>query len=99
MLRRASGVVFVVAFAFGCSSRGAGDDARTLGVGIIGGDPDTTSHAVFAIQNDAGGLCTGSLIAPNLIHPHCVAELVIRKRPWSVPRRSSAGSTRRATSS
>jgi MYXO-CTERM domain-containing protein len=84
---RVSGVVLVVAFAFGCSSSGAGDDARSLGIGIIGGDPDTTSHAVFAIQNDAGGLCTGSLIAPNLIltAQHCVAELADPEAPVECP--------------
>lgn len=78
MVRRASGVVVLAALgAFGCSSRGAPGDSKAEGIGIIGGNADTTSNAVFAIQNDAGGLCTGSLIAPNLIltAQHCVAEL------------------------
>jgi hypothetical protein len=87
MLRRASGVVVVVAFALGCSSRGTGDDPRSLGIGIIGGDHDATSHFVFAIQNEAGGLCTGSLIAPNLIltAQHCVAELEDPAAPVECP--------------
>jgi MYXO-CTERM domain-containing protein len=88
MLRRFSGVVVLVVLASaGCSSTGSGGDSRREGVGIIGGDPDTTSHAVFAIQNNAGGLCTGSLIAPNLIltAQHCVAELAEPEAPVQCP--------------
>jgi MYXO-CTERM domain-containing protein len=78
MLRRISGVVVFSALGvLGCSSQAPGGDSRTERFGIIGGTADTTSHAVFAIQNAAGGLCTGSLIAPNLIltAQHCVAAL------------------------
>src|SRR5688500_6794639 len=88
MLRRLSGVVVLVVLASaGCSSTGASGDSRREGAGIIGGDPDTTSHAVFAIQNNAGGLCTGSLIAPNLIltAQHCVAELAEPEAPVQCP--------------
>jgi MYXO-CTERM domain-containing protein len=88
MLRRVVGVVVLFALASaGCSSSSPGDNSRSEGVGIIGGDPDTTSHAVFAIQNNAGGLCTGSLIAPNLIitAQHCVAELAEPEAPVDCP--------------
>jgi MYXO-CTERM domain-containing protein len=88
MLRRVSGVVVLVALASGgCSSTGSSPNSRSEGAGIIGGDPDTTSHAVFAIQNTAGGLCTGSLIAPNLIltAQHCVAELAEPEAPVLCP--------------
>src|SRR5690349_6413527 len=81
MVRRPSGVMTMTALvalgALGCSANGTSETSKTDPAGIIGGSADMTSHAVFAIQNAAGGLCTGSLIAPNLIltAQHCVAEL------------------------
>jgi MYXO-CTERM domain-containing protein len=88
MLRSISGVLGLVALGvLGCSSQVPGGESKTEGLGIIGGDPDTTSHAIFAIQNDAGGLCTGSLIAPNLIltAQHCVAALADPEGPVECP--------------
>lgn len=44
---------------------------------IKGGEPDTTSVAVVAVTNAANGsLCTGSLIAPNVVLTarHCVSS-------------------------
>jgi MYXO-CTERM domain-containing protein len=81
MVRRFSGVITIAALAapgaLGCSAGDTSESSKTDPAGIIGGSADMTSHAVFAIQNAAGGLCTGSLIAPNLIltAQHCVAEL------------------------
>ncbi len=78
MLRSFSGVVVLAALGgLGCSSQGPTAEQGQLSASIVGGNADTTSHAVFAIQNNAGGLCSGSLIAPNLIMTaqHCVAEL------------------------
>ena len=44
---------------------------------IVGGKPDSTSHAVVGIVTREGELCSGSLILPNLVLTarHCVATL------------------------
>lgn len=60
----------------------ADEGGRTLPDGlaqqpIIGGQPDSTSHAVVGILTREGELCSGSLIMPNLVLTahHCVANI------------------------
>jgi MYXO-CTERM domain-containing protein len=62
-----------------CSAAGAGESLGESEHAIADGDFDTKQHDVFALvmHHDGGGaLCTGTLIAPNLILTarHCVSE-------------------------
>src|SRR5262245_36221992 len=43
---------------------------------IVGGNPDTTSRSILAIGVGSNGLCSGTLILPNLVLTarHCVAD-------------------------
>jgi MYXO-CTERM domain-containing protein len=61
----------------GCSANGVLSEEEVDRAPIVGGTADTTSKAVFAISINDMALCTGSLIAPNLVLTarHCVAPL------------------------
>ncbi len=63
---------------WGCSEGGppapsSGSEQGT----IVGGEPDTVSRSIFVISIGGGGLCSGTLILPNLILTahHCVSEI------------------------
>jgi len=73
-------VITPLAGGFACSSDPAprGAQATTyIGQAIMGGEDDTVDNAVVGIVVlQSGGLCSGTLIAPNLVLTarHCVAE-------------------------
>ncbi|HEY3499134.1 MAG TPA: trypsin-like serine protease [Polyangiaceae bacterium] len=64
----------------GCTAAGpepaTEGELSTLRAPIIGGDPDTTSDYVVGIVVGQQSLCSGSLLAPNLVLTarHCVAD-------------------------
>lgn len=61
----------------GCADGGGQLPEDVAQEAIVGGQPDTTSHAVIGIITREGELCSGSLILPNLVLTarHCVAAL------------------------
>lgn len=69
----------VAALSSGCAPAGT-EAPHVIGEvqqGIANGETDTTHTSVFGIfENERGGMCTGTLIAPNLVltAQHCVAE-------------------------
>ncbi len=78
MVRAPAWVVVVAGLAaLGCSSSGPTEPTTSDPVSIIGGTHDATSRAIFVIQAMSLGLCSGSLIAPNLIMTahHCVSPI------------------------
>jgi hypothetical protein len=76
------GLLVVTPFAggFACSSEPAPLDVESttyIGQSIMGGDDDQVDNAVVGIVIlQSGGMCSGTLIAPNLVLTarHCVAE-------------------------
>lgn len=77
MVRGRGSVGLLLGAALGCSGNPPLSDEGTDRAPIVGGTADTTSKAVFAISINDMALCTGSLIAPNLVLTarHCVAPL------------------------
>lgn len=78
--RLVSGLVFVSAVGIAaCSSNAApapSEESCAVAQGIQGGRTDTTNTFVVGIASTAGHLCSGALIAPNLVLTarHCVAQ-------------------------
>ena len=75
-IRLAAGL-FCLVLASSCSEDDAPEPqylAKTIQA-VSGGQVDSSSTSVVGIINQGGGLCTGSLIAPNLVMTaqHCVA--------------------------
>lgn len=66
-----------------CSGVTPKEQAGSAQDGIIGGQVDQTDHAVVGIVIKNQALCTGSLIAPNLVLTarHCVADLSTGSAP------------------
>src|SRR6187551_2390321 len=78
MVRGHRSLGVLVALAFGCSANGpqlSDDGVETAP--IVGGANDSTDKQVFAISINESALCSGSLIAPNLVLTarHCVAPI------------------------
>lgn len=74
--RLAAAVCSVGLLALACSSRG--ESGTSLSQAIAGGQPDYSHSNVFLLAShfgDSGGLCTSTLIAPNLLLTarHCVS--------------------------
>lgn len=72
-------VLPALALSLGCSAQAGDDDAVAIGrasSAVQGGKTDTNAKHNFAvgIANKRGGVCTGTLIAPNLVLTarHCV---------------------------
>jgi V8-like Glu-specific endopeptidase len=84
--------------ALGCSGAPAGETAGAEAQAVFGGRPAPDDTSVVAVVNFAGGQCSGSLIAPNLVLTarHCVADtqekdvkVVCGETPFKAP--DSAG--------
>lgn len=60
----------------GCSAAPASESSGTAKQAVFGGEPAPGDTAVVAVVNFAGGQCSGSLIARNLVLTarHCVAD-------------------------
>jgi MYXO-CTERM domain-containing protein len=77
MLRRSRWFGMVAGLSlYGCNGADPRLDASRLDMPIIGGERDTTSHFVVGIVVGNASLCSGSLLAPNLVLTarHCVAD-------------------------
>jgi len=78
MVRGPAWIVVVAGLAaVGCSGNSPGEATTTDPAGIIGGTHDGSTSAIFVIEAMSLGLCSGSLIAPNLIMTahHCVSPI------------------------
>src|SRR5262245_34710615 len=61
----------------GCSDAASPPTTVSVGVPLIGGQPDTATRGVVGMVVSEASGCTGSLIAPNLVLTarHCVASI------------------------
>jgi hypothetical protein len=68
---------------FACSSVTPSSPSEIERDGIVGGENDTTDRGVFGILIKNQALCSGTLIAPNLVLTarHCVADLSTGDNP------------------
>lgn len=68
-------ILLIAATSIGCGQVDEGENAITLQQEIRGGETDTENPAAVGLALATGGMCSGTLIAPNLVLTahHCVA--------------------------
>lgn len=76
-----SAALVLAASVVACSAAGPSERTASLSSPIQGGTPDTTHNFVVAVAEQVSqgfGLCSGSLLAPNLVATarHCVAQVI-----------------------
>src|SRR5437868_13561334 len=69
-------LALVLALGLGAMACGNAEPVGRADFEVFGGSPAPDDSAVIAVVNFAGGQCSGSLIAPNLVMTarHCVAK-------------------------